>query len=143
MLQSRFDAADKQRVESVKRPRQQLNANDDDAPPLSGIEEKSRPPQQMRRAATAGAVVDSANHRVDQAENCAEVAAELTAASQTKTPAAQHPIPAANADKNDDEPLPPGWHQATAPDGNVYYYHATSGATQWLPPTVAASDLSA
>ncbi len=31
--------------------------------------------------------------------------------------------------------LPDGWASATTPEGAVYYYNATSGATSWEWPT--------
>jgi hypothetical protein len=176
MLQGRFDPTEKQRAESMRRARQPPTTahDDDELAPLSSVEEKSRPPQQMRRAATAstsvpqeivnpfsgyshvrpqpavtaGTVVDRAPHRVDQVETRIEAIAERHAAMKTVHSAPQVHIDPAPAPTETDatDALPQGWYQTTAPDGHVYFYHATSGATQWLRPTMdldAASSLSA
>ena len=91
-----------------------------------------------------GAVVDSAHDRVDQAEKRAEAVpvpvAESGVAAQLVQPTPQRPVaPAPASAKTDDSTraLPPGWFEAAAPDGSIYFYHATSGATQSVRPTLA------
>ena len=67
----------------------------------------------------------NANARAAKAEDIAVAAAE-----------AEHRATSSSS-------LPPGWQQATAPDGNVYYYQTATGVTQWAPPKLSDAELTA
>lgn len=136
MVEERLAGTDgKTRADGQRRVRQTSAVEDDEAAPLSSVE-KSRPPTQVRRAATAGAVVGTVEHkthdppvnanaRAAKAEDIAVAAAE-----------AEHRATSSSS-------LPPGWQQATAPDGNVYYYQTATGVTQWAPPKLSDAELTA
>lgn len=74
-------------------------------------------------------------------------ASTMPANSNSNTPAVATPSPLAvdnqvaangrkllNAGLSGENDLPIGWEQATAPDGQVYYYNTKSGVTQWERP---------
>ena len=48
--------------------------------------------------------------------------------------AAPPPPPTATVKPNMDAPLPPEWGFAYSPDGDIYYYHNTTGRTTWTRP---------
>jgi hypothetical protein len=45
------------------------------------------------------------------------------------------PVAHDNAEAADEEPLPDGWEKLLDPDGDAYFYHAETEATQWERPT--------
>ncbi|KAF2722044.1 hypothetical protein K431DRAFT_284251 [Polychaeton citri CBS 116435] len=53
----------------------------------------------------------------------------------------QGPRPFRNRPPPPHEDLPPGWLQARAPNGSIYYYENQTGQTTWKRPTAAASGL--
>jgi hypothetical protein len=58
---------------------------------------------------------------------------------EVATEPAKSPTASMSPTSSTEAPLPEGWTQQTAPDGQIYYYNTATGVSEWVRPTAASA----